>query len=34
MADYFRANNMKYEVIAFENADQTIQAYDDGRCDV
>ena len=34
LADYFRANNMKYEVVAFEKADEVIQAYDSGRCDV
>jgi len=34
LADYFRANKMKYEVVAFANADETIKAYDGGRCDV
>jgi len=34
LADYFRSNNMKYEVIAFATADETIKAYDGGRCDV
>ena len=34
LADYFRANNMKYEVIAFGTADETIKAYEAGRCDV
>jgi len=34
LADYFRANNMKYEVIAFATADETIKAYEAGRCDV
>ena len=34
VADYFRANKMKYEVIAFATADETIKAYDAGRCDV
>jgi general L-amino acid transport system substrate-binding protein len=33
LADYFRANNMKYEVIAFATADETIKAYESGRCD-
>ena len=28
LADYFRANNMKYEVIAFATADETIKAYE------
>ena len=34
LADYFRANKMKYEVIAFATADETVKAYDSGRCDV
>lgn len=34
MADYFSANKMEYEVIAFEKPDQTIQAFNTGRCDV
>jgi general L-amino acid transport system substrate-binding protein len=33
LADYFRANNMKYEVIAFGSADETVKAYEAGRCD-
>src|SRR5438067_3494379 len=28
LADYFRANNMKYEVIAFATADETVKAYE------
>jgi general L-amino acid transport system substrate-binding protein len=34
LADYFRAHKMKYEVIAFATADETVKAYDAGRCDV
>jgi len=34
LADYFKGNNMKYEVIAFAGADETIKAYESGRCDV
>src|SRR5262249_33728750 len=34
LADYFRSNNMKYEVIAFGTADETVKAYEAGRCDV
>jgi general L-amino acid transport system substrate-binding protein len=34
VADYFKGNNMKYEVIAFGTADETIKAYESGRCDV
>ena len=33
LSDFFRANNMKYEVIAFATADETIKAYEAGRCD-
>ena len=33
LADYFRANNMKYEIVAFGTADETIKAYEAGRCD-
>jgi general L-amino acid transport system substrate-binding protein len=33
LADYFRANNMKYEVIAFGTSDETVKAYESGRCD-
>jgi general L-amino acid transport system substrate-binding protein len=33
LADYFKANNMKYEVIAFTTADETVKAYEAGRCD-
>jgi general L-amino acid transport system substrate-binding protein len=34
LADYFKSNNMKYEVIAFANDDEAIKAYESGRCDV
>ncbi len=34
VADYFKGNNMKYEVIAFGTADETVKAYESGRCDV
>ena len=34
VADFFRARNMKYEVVSFTTADETIKAYDAGRCDV
>jgi general L-amino acid transport system substrate-binding protein len=33
LADYFRSNTMKYEVIAFVTADETVKAYEAGRCD-
>ena len=34
VADYFRSNKMPYEIVAFEKADEVVQAYDSGRCDV
>ncbi|PLX45617.1 MAG: amino acid ABC transporter substrate-binding protein [Hyphomicrobiales bacterium] len=34
VADYFRANKLTYEIVAFEKADEVVQAYDTGRCDV
>ena len=34
LADYFKANNMKYQVVAMENDDEVRGAYDDGRCDI
>jgi general L-amino acid transport system substrate-binding protein len=34
VADYFRANNLEYEVVAFEKTDEVVAAYDAGRCDV
>src|SRR5688572_3906946 len=33
LADYFRANNMKYQVVLFATADEAKKAYDAGRCD-
>ncbi len=33
LADFFRANKLKYEVVAFATADDTFKAYDTGRCD-
>ena len=34
LADYFKANNMKYQVVAIENSDEVVKAYDEGRCDI
>ncbi len=34
MADFFRANNLNYEPVVFEKADEVVAAYDAGRCDV
>ena len=33
LADYFRANNMKYEGVVFATSAETTKAYDSGRCD-
>ncbi len=33
LADFFRTNNMKYEPVAFQSVEETIKAYDSGRCD-
>ena len=33
LADYFRANNLKYEAVIFKEEDETLKAYDTGRCD-
>lgn len=33
-ADFFRVNNLSYEILAFEKADEVVAAYDAGRCDV
>ncbi|WP_027135939.1 amino acid ABC transporter substrate-binding protein [Geminicoccus roseus] len=34
LADFFRANNMQYQGVVFENNDEVLAAYDGGRCDV
>jgi general L-amino acid transport system substrate-binding protein len=34
LVDYFRANNMRLERIAFTTAPEAAKAYDTGRCDV
>src|ERR1700744_3159071 len=33
LADYFKANNMKYEEMKFPQLDQAVKAYQDGKCD-
>lgn len=33
VADYFRANNMKFEPVVFETIDDVTKAYEAGRCD-
>jgi general L-amino acid transport system substrate-binding protein len=34
LADYFRANRLRYDPVVLATADETIKAYDAGRCDV
>jgi general L-amino acid transport system substrate-binding protein len=34
LADYFKAHNMKYQVVAIEDDSQVRKAYDEGRCDI
>jgi general L-amino acid transport system substrate-binding protein len=34
LADYFKANNMQYQVVAFEKNEEVLKAYEEGRCDV
>ncbi|ASP40038.1 amino acid ABC transporter substrate-binding protein [Bacterioplanes sanyensis] len=34
LADYFRANNMKYTAVTFDTSDQTRAGFESGRCDV
>jgi len=33
LADFFRANKLKYEVVAFATNTETVKAYEAGRCD-
>jgi len=33
LADYFRANKMKLKTVTFATSDESIKAYDAGRCD-
>ena len=33
LADFFRSNDMPYEVVAFATIDEAVRAYDSGRCD-
>ncbi len=34
ITDYFEANGMTYELVAIENSDEVVAAYDSGRCNV
>jgi len=33
-ADYFSSNGMEFNAVVFEDQDEVVKAYDDGRCDV
>lgn len=33
LADFFRRNNIKYQIVSFVSSDETIKAYETGRCD-
>jgi len=33
VADYFTANDLRYEIVAFATADEALEAYGKGRCD-
>jgi general L-amino acid transport system substrate-binding protein len=33
LADFFRANKMKFEPVSFATDEETVKAYDSGRCD-
>ncbi len=33
LADFFRRNNMEYQPVVFEKAEECLQAYEAGRCD-
>jgi general L-amino acid transport system substrate-binding protein len=34
VADFFRSNGLKYEVVVFSSFDEVLQAYEAGRCEV
>jgi len=34
LGDYFRANSMKYTPVVFDKPDETVRAFETGRCDV
>ena len=33
LADYFRVNGMDYQLVTFQSIDDTVKAYESGRCD-
>ncbi len=34
VADYFRANGLKYKAITYDTNDQVVKSYENGRCDI
>ena len=34
VADYFKANGMKFTTVVFDTSDQTVKGFESGRCDV
>ena len=34
LADYFRANKMEYKAITYDSSDETVKAFEAGRCDM
>jgi general L-amino acid transport system substrate-binding protein len=34
IADYFKKHQLKYQILTFEKSDETLAAYEAGRCDV
>jgi general L-amino acid transport system substrate-binding protein len=34
LQDFFRTNNMKYELVALPDVDEAVKAYNDGKCNV
>ncbi|MBS0288860.1 MAG: amino acid ABC transporter substrate-binding protein [Proteobacteria bacterium] len=34
IADFFKTHNLKYQILTFEKTDETLSAYETGRCDV
>jgi general L-amino acid transport system substrate-binding protein len=33
LSDFFKEHRMKYEIVTFESPDETVRAYESGRCD-
>jgi general L-amino acid transport system substrate-binding protein len=34
ITDYFKSNNIDFQIVTFEKTDETVAAYESGRCDV